>query len=294
MAVPNAPGAQGRPADIVCEFHKTLENGHSEAESGKPARGATQVSLEEQRSYQFCCLYKTEETFQFYRDVNNYVLADLQDSACLIADRVDSELVKRDDDLGKRLKDAAKLLKALRTALHDSNNGACALRNCIDSLIGFKDEAPSDQKQEIIDETHAIVRASQESSERSSKAAEAIITIAGIHTFSDLSTLPPRASLLKEKIEVFKKAVDGWALAATEEAVKVQQELDKNAKELNKAEFEYFDYCAASEGYSSTMKFLCEGTCQPIECVEEICKKVTCQTKSEGEGGKSFLADDRD
>lgn len=256
----------------VCRFHKgqtdskKLEGGNLDVSRTK------QDSLESDRRYAVCSLAKSEETFKYYRDMNNFELVDMVDSANTIKGKIDTD-VKADAELGKKIAEASKVLNDLQVKLHEANNAACSMRNCLQSLLGFNEDC-------IPVELTCILDSAKKLSKDGKSAADAMVSIAGIHTFSDIETLQPFATDLTEKLVVLKKLTDSLAANAKKDGESAQADLVKILNQLNKAEFESFHITSRLAAHDSTLEFICEKQCESICRVDEICRELGNKAKS--------------
>lgn len=285
MATKNNCGviAQDTP---VCKFHKKLTTEHA---AHKEGLGASQIRIEAWeivRGYAICGLAKTEKTFEFYRDLNNFELFDMKDSAEIIKGNID-EHVKKDTELGKSINQVSKSLNDLQVKLHDANNAACTMRNCLQSLLGFKDD-------DVPGELRSVTHLAKELSKDGKKAAEAMVHVAGIHTFSNLETLTSFGANLTGKLTALKELVDKLINTAEADEKKAQTDLIGVLKQLNAEEFASFRTTAIVNAEDSTIDFICKGQCEPIECVEEICKTLGKKDSNAGNHPGCYSKGDMD
>lgn len=255
------------PETPVCTFQKTLRRERSVQQAMLDASSIRIESCEIERGYAICTQATSEETFEYYRNLNNFELFDMQDSVARIKAKIDG-YVNQDSDLGKKIKEVSKSLNDLREKLHEANNAACAMRNCLQGHLGFKDH---DVPKELVDVTDLAKTLSKDGK----KAAEAIVVVAGIHTFSNLETLKPHAANLTERINTLKSLTDSLINLAKADEAKAQTDLTGKLKKLNEEEFGYYATNGVVKAYNSSLQFICEeGQCHPIECVDEICKQL--------------------
>jgi hypothetical protein len=297
MANPNTNCSNGptKPANIVCLYTKDIKD-KREVSNSEVSSSNTLISYYEMlRGYKLCCLSMAEETYKFYRDIDNYELFDMQKSTEIIQTNVEA-YIKKNGDLAKSIKEGSKMLNDLKVKLHDANNAACAMSNCLKSIFAFPDGA-------IPKEITDVTQAAKTLSEDGQKAAEALVKIAGIHTFSNVDGLKSFSQKLSEAMKQFKALSDEYMKKAAEDAKVAQTELTKSVEELNKAEFKCFAETSALNANNSTIEFICEdeagngNECKPIEEVENICMKVSKKPEEQGnlsgkQGGK-YTKDDR-
>jgi len=253
------------PAEIICTFQKNLRDERTASES-KYGGSAVQIEgFELARGYKLCTLAKTEETFSFYRDIDNYELFDATRSAEIVLENI-TGYGKADETLGNVMKEAAKMLGELKTKMHDANNAACTMRNCLKSVIGFSSEPA---------QLTTITDAAKHLSEHSQKAAEAIVKIAGIHTFANVSSLKDHATRLSDGLKAAKTTMDAYIKKSGEDAKGAQKDLTAVIDSINTEQFTYDEELSKHRGLETTIAFICEGKCHPIDEVENICMKMS-------------------
>ena len=287
MADNNKNSTPPTPGNLVCEFHKKLKNERASHQSILEASLINIESFETARGYALCCRAKSEETAEYYRDLDNFELFDMKKSAEIIKVNIDN-LVKQDTELGNMIKAASKLLKDLKMKLQDSNDAACQMRNCLQSLLNFKEH-------EVPEELTCVTDLAKKLSKHGQEAAAAMVKVAGIHTFSNLETLQPFGSKLTETVTALKSCTDSLIATAKTDEEKAQGDLTKVLEELNAEEFKSFGTTGVVNAHNSTLGFICEGECQPIECVEEICKEIgKCESEADESACGQFATGDKD
>lgn len=285
MANTRINGSNERPYAIICKYHKGLKDQIATSKSEIEA-AATQVEfLEMKRGYKLCSLKVLEETHDFYRDIGNYELLDMQKSTEIILENINKYKTKK-DNLAKTITETSKNLNNLKIKLQEANNAACAMRNCLKSILAFTDETPH----EII----KVVNSAKKLSENGQKAAEALVIISGIQTFSNGDGLKSFGDRLVDKVKKFKEQTDGFIKSAEEEAKKAQTELAKVIEEINKKEFENFEVRNKLTALKSTVYFICKGRCRPIGYVEKICKDMITKEEEEVEATNQTPWKDKD
>jgi hypothetical protein len=282
----NSNSTDPTPGTIICNYRQQRKDDSDAAASDLAAAASTIQGLELVRGYKLCTLSETEKTYDYYRDIDNYELYDAQQSAVIIKANIDI-YAKADGDLKKLMTDDSKALKDLQDKLLDANNEACIMRNKLRQYLQFPDDKIPAQVQEISDAARAL-------SENSQKAADAMVTIAGIHTFADLSALKPDADSLLQLLKDTKTTTDGFIKTAGDDAKAAQTDLSKVINDLNTAEFKSFEACNKMNGFTTVVDFICKGTCQPIDVVETICNDMTSGSKKEPDPKQGkYTKDDR-
>lgn len=270
----------------VCKFHKQLTDQHTLHTQELDASKIKIEGWEAVRAYAICSLAKSEQTFEYYRDLTNYELFDMNDSVQRIKANID-EYVKQDGELSKLISDVSKSLNDLQVKLHDANNAACAMRNCLQSTLSFKDD-------KMPEELKGVIEKAKDLSKDGKQAAEAMVKVAGIHTFSNLETLQPFGTSLTNKLTALKTLTDGLIATAKADQEKSQTELLGVLKELNIAEFGPFRTVAEINAEDNTLNFICKEECEPIECVEKICMSLGSKESEASNSSKRYSQGDID
>jgi hypothetical protein len=274
------------PDTPICKYHKQIASEHNshiqELDTTKTKIEAWEVV----RAYAICSLAKSEQTFEYYQDLTNFELFDMNDSVQIIKANID-EGVKQDDELGKLILDVSKSLNDLQVKLHDANNAACTMRNCLQSTLSFKDDKLPEQLKDVIGKAKDLSKGGKQ-------AAEAMVKVAGIHTFSNLETLQPFGTSLANKLIALRTLTDGLIATAKKDQETSQTELLDVLKQLNKVEFESFRTAVKINAEKNTLDFICKEECEPIECVEKICMSLGSKESEASNPSKSYLQGDMD
>lgn len=250
----------------VCKFHKEMTEGKK---SSKDKRQVSQIkiaSLKIERSYAACNLASSATTQEFYQNLNTFELSGMVASADIIKSDIDARAGLDTGELSTMIADASKLLGDLQSNLHAANNAACSMHNCFKSLLGKDNPIPP--------ELNDVTDLAKKLSENGKDVADAMVKVAGIHTFSNLETLQPFAGRLVDKLKALKSSTDELAEGAGNDGKAARDELTEVLKQLNQEEFNCFHSTSEINAYTSTLDFICKERCEPITCVEAICKKL--------------------
>lgn len=252
----------------VCKFYKKLKSDHAEQEVKLKVSETKIDALEIEREYAICELAMTDETFAYYRDFNNYELADMKGSAAIIQANIDT-YIAADTELGNKIKEVSTSLNDLQVKLHSANNAACAMHNCLQSLLDFDDDCIPEELKEVVD-------CAKDLSDASKDAADGMINTAGIHTFSNIETLKPFATELTEKFAGLETYTDALITTASTQQVEAQSKLDDVITRLTQEDFEFFSFSSNANAYKCIKSFICneERKCPHIGDIKEICKEL--------------------
>jgi len=256
----------------VCKFHKKIKGEHKQYENQLNIFGINIKSLETECDYALSNLEQTKKTFNFYQDLNNFQLFDMVKSAEIIKADIDDQAKKDTDELGKMIAEASKSLNELQVKLHEANNVACSMRNCLQGVLGFKDEGEPSEP----DQLKCVTRLAKKLNKNGKDAANAMINVAGIHTFSNLETLKPTANNLIEKLTILKGQTDTLVGSAQEGKDDAQVKLTEVLEKLNEEQFRYFQTTSKVNAHEATLSFIC-GTecCSSIDEVGRICDSLS-------------------
>ena len=131
----NNDGSTLRNADnVICESLQVIKNDIMTEESLCEASGILRKSKVAARRYKICSLDRAEQSHNIYQDILSCVTIGSYKKAEIIKANVD-EYVKKDDEVGKLLKDTSKLLNEMRVKIEEAHNAACAMSNCFENKI---------------------------------------------------------------------------------------------------------------------------------------------------------------
>ena len=168
------------------------------------------------------------------------------------------------------------------------------MHNCLQSLLGFKEEKMSG-KHELSEKVTCVTDLAKKLSKHGQEAGAAMVKVAVIHTFSNLETLQPFGDKLTQAITALKSGTDSLIGTAKKDEEKAQVDLALVLKNLNAEEFRSFGTTGIVKGFNNTLGFICEGECQPITCVEEICKEIgKCESEADEAAHGQFTTGDKD
>lgn len=268
------------PKTPVCLFIEDLEKKKTVNKEQRATSRIRRESWETLRGYALCTLDNTEKTHQYFRDMSNFELLDMQDSAKIIASYVDTT-VTIDSALAKNIAEASKLLVDLQNKLHEANNAACTMRNCLISHLDLDDSQASDKPVE--QKLKSVTEAAKCLSDDGKTAAEAMVNVAGIHTFSNVEKLQSHARLLVKNVDDLKAWTDSLVASAMNDVKTAQAELDQVHLKLNQEEFGYFHSISSLNAVIGTRNVICsDDPCRSIDCVEKICTKLGEEEKDCG------------
>lgn len=260
----------------VCKFHKKIKEAHKKDGNQLDVSGINIKSLETECDYTLSHLEQTKQTFEFYQNLNDFQLFDMVKSAEIIKADIDEQAKKDTVELGKLITEASKSLNELQVKLHEANNAACSMRNCLQSVLGFKDK---DER----DELKCVTGLAKKLNKNGKDAANAMINVAGIHTFSNLETLKPSANNLIDKLKILKGQTDTLVVSAQKGKDDAQVKLTEVLEKLNQEQFRYFQATSKVNAHKATLGFICgTGCCPPIKDVGKICDSLSSKdTESE-------------
>ena len=270
-----------RPGDFICDYHEELENNKEAFEMGMELSQTAMQQYNIERGYKLCCLEMAEMTHDYYWDMNNYELHDMAKSVEIMSTNL-ATFVQKKGELQGHIQSSAQKLQALKTKINAAHDAACAMRNCINRHLnlegGSDDGADHKASQKIETALEQIMRKSTEMDAHSQDAAEAMVKIAGIQTFTDVEGIQELMTSLSEAMTALHTNVTGYLSSANETIGTTQTEIIEVVESLNTEEFKRLDFKTKWIGTRRSIRFICDGYCIPSshvdEYVESICKSM--------------------
>lgn len=283
MANNSLNGSSGirQPVDVICDYHKWIKTNLDSATATVEAIKTTKDFRAVERWYKLCCLSTSNRTYNYYRDLDNYQVFDMNKSVEALQVSVDDH-IKKNDSLEKKIQDASKILNDIQTKLQNAHNAACAMENCIKGTIDLE------EYQEVKDALTPVLDKAEYLDQKGHDAAEGIAKIAGIQTFSNIDILKDFGKKLGETVKSLKTMVDDNIKKGTDEVKKAQEDLTKVLEALNKLKFDQHRESVVANGLTNTHDFICctgDG-CLPTQTIEEICQSM-CDDSVLRTGGDS-------
>ena len=266
-----------KPADIICEYYKELNKSKEDFEL-KMKTAKTNMQRENiKRGYKLCCLDMAEMTHGYYSDMENYELHDMLKSVEIIKTNLDTYATKN-SELQSMIQSSAKKLSELKGKVHEAHDAACAMRNCINrhlNLDGGPDGgADNEASQEVKDALRKVMQKSTDLDAEAQDAAEAMVKVAGIQTFTDVEGVKELVDELSTSMNALHESVTGYISSASEQVTESQESLITVVEELNTEEFSRYENKTSRIGVQRSMHFICKGHCAPIEYVDQICESM--------------------
>ncbi len=275
MATRNSGDNGGlRSADtVICESLKFIKSDKKTAESKYTSNDTMQKSKETARGYKICCLDKAEESHSVYQDIMSCVALGNYKKTEIIQKSVE-EYCKKDDEIDKLINDTSKLLNEMKVKIEDAHNAACAMSNCIKNKVLPKSGKPSKDGKigEVEHELKEILDKTKELDEKGQNAFDSIVTIAGIHTFTNTSSLKEFAKRLLDAMKAFKDCVDVNIKSTGEDITKSREELNTVVEELSQIICDKKSEANIGLGLESVIEFVCESDCED-GCID-LCNDI--------------------
>lgn len=263
-----------RSADtVICESLKGIKRDKKTAESRYTSNYTLQQSKETARGYKICCLDKAEESHNVYQDIMSCVTLENYKKSEIIQKNIDA-YIKKDDDIDKLINDTSKLLNEMRIKIEEAHNAACAMSNCIKNKVLPKSGKPSKDGKigEVEHELKEILDKTKELDEKGQNAFESVVTIAGIHTFTNTVSLKGFAAKLMDSVKNFKACVDTNIKSTATDVVTSREELNTIVEELAQIICDKKTEAIIGNGLESVIEFVCESDCED-GCID-LCKDI--------------------
>lgn len=265
-----------KPGDVICDYHKKLKKEKEGFELGMETAQLAMQQANIERGYEMCCLEMSEMTRGYYTDMKNYELHDMLKSTEIISTNL-SDFVAKKATLQDMIQSSAKNLSDLKNKLHEAHDAACAMRNCINRHLDLGEGssgADADASQDVKVALDNVMNASSSLDTDSQDAAEAMVKVAGIQTFTDVEGVQEMVDALKDLVTSLHTSADGYIEAADQQVDTTQEGVLKAVEDLNTAEFDRYGNKTSKIGVQRTLYYICNGYCQPINYVEYICQSM--------------------
>lgn len=265
----NDNSATQSPDMVICKGIKVIENDKKTADSEYAAYKTLQESKEDARGYKICFLDKAEESNEVYQDIMSCITIGNYKKAEIIQKNIDNYIIK-DDEIGKLIKDSSKLLNEMRVKMEDAHNAACAMSNCVKNKVLPKSKKIKGNKiesdlKEILDKTKIL-------DEKGQNAFESAVTIAGIQTFTNTSSLKEFTTSLTDTMKIFKDCITSNIDSTNGDVTTSREELNVIVEELAVIVCDKKAESTTSQGLNAVLKFVCESECDG-ECLD-LCKDI--------------------
>lgn len=285
----NTNGNSPSPDDIVCRSLTVMKQDKETAESGQTAGETSQQSKESARGYKICCLDRAKETNGVYQDLLTCIVLGQYKKTEIVQRNID-DYIKKDADIEKLISESSKLLADLCTKISEAHGELCIMTKCVNDKVFPKslvkkrengdDETPDKVKKclkELNDKTNAL-------KEKGDNAAESVVVVAGIQTFTNTDSLKDFAVKLMEKMKKFKECTEANIKSTEEEVKAIRTELNTVVEELAQIECDTATQGAIITGLETVIDFICDCDCDG-ECLDLCAEFDKCCGESE-EGPK--------
>lgn len=234
----------------------------------------------EVEQYKTCCLVKSREIWDLYVNLDLCYVVKGYNRSVLIKGDIQT-LCDKEKAMEKKLKDAVKMIKEVKTKLNDVVDEACKLDRCVKEekrcKKGLHDQLKNDKTSKEWDDLLSCVEEhSVDCYNLACKTFDAGVDVIGIQTFVDMDSLKTLAADLQTKMTDLKTDIHSVSAKAEAEWKKALEELLTVKAELVSGTFEKCRFVNAREGVMDTIDFLCNPqACDDFEWeLEEICRKV--------------------
>ncbi len=257
----NNDGANLRNADtVICENLQVIKNDIMAGESMCEASGILKDSKIAARRYKVCSLDRAEQSNDIYQDILTCVTIGSYKKAEIIKANVD-EYITKDDEIGKLIKDTSKLLNEMRVKIEEAHNAACAMSNCFENKILPKSgkSTKDGEKADAHGELQQILHKTKELNEKGQNAFESAVAIAGVQTFTNVTSLKEFAANLSASVKTFKDCVEANIGSTTSEVSACRTELSTIEEELAQIMCDEKSQRVNKEGLQCVKDFICDG-----------------------------------
>ncbi|MDT7828251.1 hypothetical protein RQM65_06210 [Pricia sp. S334] len=272
-------GGTQTPDTVVCDYLTIVKKEQNTATSEQMADETTRLSKETAKGYKICCLDRASETHNMYQDLLSCVALGQYKKTEIIQTNID-EFIKKDDDIEKLISESSKLLGDLCTKIVEANDELCTMTNCVKNKVLSKSSKITEDDRKAVDDCLKELNGeSNKMVEKGKNAVESIITIAGIQTFTNTTSLKAFVDTLVEKMAAFKQCTEDYIESTGEEVEAAREELNAIMEELAQIECDAASEGTTVEGLQLLIDFICDCDCDG-ECLdlceefEECCEEA--------------------
>ncbi len=218
------------------------------------------------KQYKICCLVKAKETNCEYWNLDFHVGVGAIKEASLIDDMIKG-LEEKNTTLLNLYKETVKSIKDVKTKLDAACDEACKLERCIEEeKTCNKDLYNSLNKIDGIWET---VNGIKDHADRCCKSIgetfNKSVDIAGIITFTNISSLSAFGKNLKDLMAEFRSDIDKNVTSSKTEVEKSQKELTESINSLTVTKYEKCDAISDTVAACHILDFVCNPDCENCE-----------------------------
>jgi len=271
----NENGNLRTPDKVICEGLKVIKDEKRAAESSKIAKETLKRSKNTIKGYKICCLKRAQESYELYNSIMTCVVTGNSKKTEIIKTKVD-ELIIKDGDIEKMIKESSKLISELKVKMTEANTAACNMKTCVESKILTKLKKLSASKRTDEDKKfekwfNDIIVKNKTVTDKVENAFESVVSIAGLQTFVNTESLKENTDQLTEAMTTLQDCIEGNIESTGGEVATFREELNTVVAELAQLKCDAKMEGAKVKGLKLVEDFICEADCDD-ECLD-VCKE---------------------
>ena len=180
------------------------------------------------------------------------------------------------------------------TKVAEANSELCSMTTCVKDLISADSKKKNGGKGDVDDDVKKILEcleeintSTTEMKNKAENAAESVITIAGVQTFTNTEGLKSFIDSVVTKVAELKDCTDSNIKSTAEEVEKAREELNEVVQELAQSECDEASANTTINGLTNVEKFICKCDCKG-ECLD-VCEELAKCRKEKPKSDKKEL-----
>lgn len=271
----NENGNPRTPDKVICEGLTAIKDEKKEADSSRIAFETLKKSKRTVKGYKICCLKRAHETYELYNSMMTCVVIENYKKTEIIKTKVD-ELIVKDGDIEKMIKDSSKLINELNIKMGEANKAACDMKTCVENKFLTKLKKLPEKKRTKFDQEfeklfYDIMAKNKTVNDKVVNAFESVVSIAGLQTFVNTESLKENTDLLTEAMKTLKDCIVANIGSTEGEVTTIRGELNTVIEELAKLKCDVKMEGAKVDGLTLVENFICNTECDD-ECLD-VCKE---------------------
>ncbi len=271
----NENGNPRTPDEVICEGLTAISDEKKEADSSRIAFETLKKSKKTIKGYKICCLKRAHESYELYNSMMTCVVIENYKKTEIIKTKVD-ELIVKDGDIEKLIKESSKLINELNLKMGEANKAACDMKNCVENKFLTKLKKLSDKKRTDADQDfevlfYKIMEKNKKVNDKVVNAFESAVSIAGLQTFVNTESLKENTDQLTAAMKTLKDCIVANIGSTEGEVTAIRGELNTVVEDLAQLKCDEKMEAAKVAGLTLVEEFICDTDCDD-ECLD-VCKE---------------------
>lgn len=263
------------PDKVICEGLTLIKDEKKEADSSRIAFETLKKSKRTVKGYKICCLKRAHKSYELYNSIMTCVVIENYKKTEIIKSKVD-ELIVKDGDIEKLIKESSKLINELNLKMGEANTAACTMKNCVENkfltkLKKLKENKRTDDDKKFEKLFNDIMLKNKKVNDKVVNAFESVVSIAGLQTFVNTESIKENTDQLTAVMKTLKDCVETNIASTEKEVIAIRGELNTVVEELAQLKCDEKKEGARGDGLILVENFICETDCDD-ECLD-VCKE---------------------